>query len=581
MSKCPCCNPRFHLVTLYGEARGEALYTWLQVRLEAFKAPPEPRPLDQSDSILITYGDQFQREGESPLQTLETFAKHYLQDSITGIHILPFYPYSSDDGFSVIDYRAVDPELGSWEEIERLGEHYEMMFDAVINHISSQSSWFQGYLAGDEKYADYFITLPAETDLSTVVRPRVSPLLTTYERADGPVNVWTTFSADQVDLNYQNPDVLRQVVDVLLMYVERGARFIRLDAIAYLWKEPGTTSIHLPYTHLIVQFLRAVLDEVAPHVALITETNVPHVDNISYFGNGYNEAQLVYNFALPPLVLHSFLSGSAARLTGWAHKLSLPSPQVTFFNFLASHDGIGLNPARGILSDDEIDSIVKRVEAHGGLVSSKTNADGSQSPYELNISYFDALSDPKSAEPVEVQVQRFLCAQAILLSMVGIPGIYVHSLLGTRNWLAGVLQTGRSRTINRRKFLYEEIVAELETPNSIPAQVYAGVTRLLNARSTSPAFHPYGAQMVVNAGEAIFGLLRFSLDGRHTVLCLHNVSGEKQTLRLDLSQLGLPQGVWKDLISGQTFFLGESSGIIVEGYRALWLKPTQKEGNSK
>jgi glucosylglycerate phosphorylase len=572
MSKCPCCDPHFHLVTLYGDAQGDQLYAWLQERLAAFQPPATPRSLDQRDAILITYGDQFQRKGETPLQTLKTFGEHYLKGLVTGMHILPFYPYSSDDGFSVIDYRAVDSNLGSWEDIEALGQDYEMMFDAVINHISSESDWFQQFLSGDEAYADYFIHLPEDTDLSAVVRPRVSPLLTRYERAGDPVHVWTTFSADQIDLNYQNPEVLRQVVDILLMYVERGARFIRLDAIAYLWKEVGTTSIHLPNTHLVVQFLRAVLDEVAPYVALITETNVPHVDNISYFGNGDNEAQMVYNFALPPLVMHSYLTGSAARLTGWAQTLSLPSTLVTFFNFLASHDGIGLNPARGILSDAEIDAMVDRIQSHGGLVSSKTNPDGSASPYELNISYFDALSDPKSDEADDVQVRRFLGAQAILLSMVGVPGIYVHSLLGTRNWLDGVLETGRNRTINRRKFAYEEITTQLERAESIPAQVYKGYTRLLKARSASPAFHPYSAQMVVDAGEAIFGLLRITLDGHHTVLCLHNVAQDTQHLRLNLSQLDLPHGEWEDLISGQGFIISDSSEITLEGYQVLWLR---------
>jgi glucosylglycerate phosphorylase len=573
MSKCACCNPRFHLVTLYGEARGEELYTWLQERIQSFKQPHQPRALDQRDAILITYGDQFQREGESALKTLHAFGERYLQGLLTGMHILPFYPYSSDDGFSVIDYRAVDPDLGTWQDIERLGEHYEMMFDAVINHISSKSEWFQRYLAGDDEYAGYFIALPPETDLSSVVRPRVSPLLTRYERASETVYVWTTFSDDQIDLNYQNPEVMRQIIDILLMYVERGARFIRLDAIAYLWKEPGTTSIHLPNTHLVVQFMRAVLDEVAPYVDLITETNVPHVDNISYFGNGYNEAQMVYNFALPPLVLHSYLSGNAVRLSEWAQKLSLPSTHVTFFNFLASHDGIGLNPARGILTDDEIDAVVRSVQQHGGMVSSKTNPDGSQSPYELNISYMDALSNSTADETIEVQVQRFLGAQAILLALVGVPGIYVHSLLGTRNWMEGVSQTGRNRTINRKKFRYEEIVGDLETPNSLPSRVYQGYASLLKARASNPAFHPFGAQLVVNAGESIFGLLRFTLDGQSTVLCLHNVSSEDQKLRLNLTQLGLPHGEWEDIISGQTFILGDSSGIIVEGYRALWLKP--------
>ena len=126
-------------------------------------------------------------------------------------------------------------------------------------------------------------------------------------------------------MNFKNPDVLLALLDALLFYVARGARFIRLDAIAYLWKRIGTSCIHLPQTHAVIQFWRAVLDEVAPHVLLITETNVPHADNVSYFGDGTNEAQLVYNFALPPLVLHALLRGDATHLTRWAQSLTLPS----------------------------------------------------------------------------------------------------------------------------------------------------------------------------------------------------------------------------------------------------------------
>ncbi|MCJ7626470.1 MAG: sugar phosphorylase, partial [Anaerolineaceae bacterium] len=454
-------DPVFLLKLLYGEDKGTKAAEWLQERLSGFRSAASTPPLDQSDAILITYGDQFQRDGEQPLQTLVHFGDRYLMGLVSGLHILPFFPYSSDDGFSVIDYRQVDPALGTWEDISCLRERYTLMFDAVLNHVSVGNSWFKGFLQGEERYTDYFITLPPETDLSQVVRPRTSPLLTCFETIHGPRWVWTTFSADQVDLNYQNPAVLQEIVDILLQYVENGARLIRLDAIAYLWKKIGTTCIHLPETHLVVKFLNALLKQVAPYVLLITETNVAHEDNVSYFGNGHNEAQLVYNFALPPLVLHALLSGDAGVLAKWAAGLTLPSTDVTFFNFLASHDGVGLNPARGILPESEIEAMARRIKAHGGLISSKTNADGSESPYEMNISYFDALSDPNSDEALDIQVKRFLVSQAILLAVVGLPGIYVHSLFGSRNWLEGVKQTGRSRTINRYKFDADELDAAL------------------------------------------------------------------------------------------------------------------------
>ncbi|HEY5902515.1 MAG TPA: alpha-amylase family glycosyl hydrolase, partial [Anaerolineales bacterium] len=341
--------------------------------------------MSQQDSLLITYPDQVQEPGSSPLRSLGEFCRERLSGLVSGIHILPFYPWTSDDGFSVVDYRQVSPEYGTWDDLGLLGRDFRLMFDAVINHASVESPWFQGFLAGEPPYRQYFITPLAGADLSAVVRPRALPLLTRFETADGPQHVWTTFSADQADLNYKDPAVLLEIIDVLLFYVLRGADFIRLDAIAYLWKEPGTSCISLPQTHAVVQLFRAILDELAPHVSLITETNVPHAENISYFGDGRNEARLVYNFSLPPLVLHAFQTGSAEVLSRWAGTLTLPSPEVTFFNFLASHDGIGLNPLRGILTEHEIERVIERAIAHEGLVSMKSDPEGTARAYELNI----------------------------------------------------------------------------------------------------------------------------------------------------------------------------------------------------
>ncbi len=340
---------------------------------------PSGISLSERDSILITYGDQVREPDRLPLKTLSEFCERYLNGLISGIHILPFFPSSSDDGFSVMDYRAVDPSLGTWLDIEQIGRSFRLMVDLVINHASARGDWFRAFLRDELPYRDFFMTVQGEPDLSRVVRPRARPLLTDFNTSSGLRRVWTTFSPDQVDLNFHNPDVLLEMVDILFTYAMHGAQFIRLDAIAYLWKELGTSCINLPQTHAVVQLLRAVLDQVAPHVRLVTETNVPQQENISYFGDGTNEAQLVYNFALPPLVLHTFRSGDSSDLSTWASGLDLPSPQATFFNFLASHDGIGLNPVRGILSPAALDALVVQTLAHGGLISYKQEQDGSQS----------------------------------------------------------------------------------------------------------------------------------------------------------------------------------------------------------
>ena len=490
---------------------------------------PAETSLSERDSILISYGDQVQQSGQPHLKTLADFCETHLSGLVSGIHILPFYPSSSDDGFSVKDYRSVDPTLGNWDDVERLGQSFRLMFDGVINHASAQGEWFRSFLRDERPCRDYFLTVEGNPDLSKVVRPRTLPLLTEFQTVSGPRRVWTTFSADQVDLDFHDPHILLEILDILLMYVERRAQFIRLDAIAYLWKEIGTTCIHLPQTHFIVQLLRAVLDDVAPHVRIITETNVPHTDNISYFGNGNNEAQLVYNFALPPLVLHTFRTGNATVLSSWASALELPSDQTAFFNFLASHDGIGINPARGILSLAEIDALVDQTLAHGGSISYKQNPDGTHSPYEMNINYFDALSDPSGTEPLSMQVDRFMAAQAIMLSLRGLPGIYFHSLLGSRNWREGVQLGNRDRLINRQKFERTKLEQELEDSNSLRALVFRRYRHLLHLRRGSSAFHPHGGQKILDYSPGVFAVLRTSPDRDIHILCLQNVTAQTQT----------------------------------------------------
>ena len=569
------------LTYIYGQEQAASLYPRIIERVDQFlKHNPKrnkPKSYDrfsERDSILITYGNMVHSEGLNPLSTQAKFLQKYLGEAVSTVHILPFFPYSSDDGFSVIDYLQVDPDLGDWSDIAKLGENFRLMFDAVVNHISTQSEWFQGFSRGDAKFQDYFIEVDSDFDTSQVFRPRALPLITPIETVFGEKKVWTTFSPDQIDLNFSSPEVLLAVLDVFLTYVGYGAEFIRLDAIAFIWKESGTRCLHLPQTHRIIQLLRTVLDMVATGVSIITETNVPHVENISYFGDGVNEAQMVYNFSLPPLTLHAFHTGSAEVLSEWAKTLTLPSDQATFFNFLASHDGIGLMPAQGILPEEVIQNIAARVETLGGFVSYNDNPDGSQTAYELNINYLDALGDPDfTEEDTAVVAKRFLASQAIMLALRGIPGIYFHSLFGSRNWREGVEQTGRYRTINREKLALEKLESELAVPYSLRHSVFHGYRRMLEARKNDPAFHTNGGQEVLALHPSIFALLRSSLDDKNHTICLTNVSDQHLELTLDSALLSIAEAKYLiDKISLERYPLSNFQvDLTIAPYQVLWL----------
>jgi sucrose phosphorylase len=476
----------------------------------------------------------------------------------------------------VIDYRQVDAKLGDWEDVAKIGADFRLMYDGVINHISRQSAWFRGYLCDEKPYQDYFITVDPSTDLSQVVRPRALPLLTEVKTVSGNRHVWTTFSDDQIDLNYSNPDVLLEILDLLLFYISSGAEIIRLDAVAYLWKQVGTPSIHLPQTHTVIKLMRAMLDAVAPWALLITETNVPHEENISYFGEvrsdtgRTDEAQLVYQFPLAPLVLHTFQVGDAGILNQWASQLEAVAP---FFNFIASHDGIGVMPARGLLSETQIQYLVDQTLRHGGQVSYKTNPDGTRSVYELNITLFDWLNDPNSPNP-EVDLRRFLASQVIMLSLAGVPGIYWHSLFGLRNCYDCVEETGRARSINREKFQAEDLKAELVKPESQQRRVFESYCHLLRQRRAHPAFHPEGGQRVLPLNEAVFCLLREAPTNAEAVLCLINVSEKHQRVRFEAGEWGHGEArEWHDLIAGRTY---TSASVVqdfpLEGYQTMWLR---------
>lgn len=580
-------NMRRRLRYLYGDARGERAYSDLEQVLDLFPERPQARPanpltLDQgqfteADAILITYGDTFLPDADqtagpqTPLAALGSFAERHLSGVLSTIHLLPFFPYSSDYGFSVIDYEQVNPALGSWADIKALGRRFPLMFDLVVNHCSAEGPWFQAFLRGEPPYHEFFIVTDPAADLRSVTRPRTTPLLTSVETANGPVSVWTTFSADQVDLNYANPAVLIRMVEVILGYVQRGATLLRMDAVGYLWKEIGTSCIHLPQTHQIVKLFRDVLADVAPDVAIVTETNVPHDDNVAYFGNGHDEAQMVYQFPLAPLVLHALASGNAERLGGWAALLDTPSDTTTFFNFEASHDGVGVVPAKGILTDLEVQDLADQVEAFGGEVSYKTNPDGSLSPYELNGTLFDILSDPadtgEGGEAWELKRDRFLCSQAIMLAMPGVPGIYVHSLFGSHHDQEGFARSGWKRDLNHQQLVLADIEQRLADPVSEAARVFAGYRALLTARRAQPAFHPAAPQSVLDLGPELLALRRGPRDGQ-TIWALHNVSA--RPVNVDLFLLWLDDGATlRDVVRGE--IIDQDAPLEVGPYGVRWL----------
>ncbi|MEG5692873.1 sugar phosphorylase [Enterobacter quasihormaechei] len=548
---------------IYGESFSDAHLNVLLTKLEqAVVNITEKRKSgwDEKDVVLITYADQFSAKGEKALPVFTRFYNEWLSSTFSHVHLLPFYPWSSDDGFSVIDYHNVAPETGTWQDVAELKQSASLMFDFVCNHMSAKSEWFAHYLAQKPGYEDFFISVDPETDLSAVTRPRALPLLTPFTLHDGSVrHLWTTFSEDQIDLNFASPQVLIAMVDVLLHYLAEGARYIRLDAVGFMWKIPGTSCIHLEQTHCLIQLFRAITDAVAPGTVIITETNVPHKDNISYFGDGENEAQMVYQFSLPPLVLHAVHCQDVKALSQWAGSLALPSTHTTWFNFLASHDGIGLNPLRGILPESEILSLVEKLQQEGALVNWKNNPDGTRSPYEINVTYLDALSLQDSSD--DERIARFILAHAVLLSFPGVPAVYIQSILGSRNDYEGVERLGYNRAINRKKYTAGQVDSELNNKKSIRSQIYSRLSELIAIRRGESAFHPDSQAVFDAIGEQILKIIRVAENGER-ITALFNFSNKMQT-------------VYEQTLSGKELLSGQhisGTDLTLNPWQVMWIK---------
>lgn len=560
-----------HLQFIYPEEDIHTLTEQLIEIMDLDRCCQKPRAnknnWNERDVVAISYGDSFIEADEAPLKTLHHFLKTQFSDVINSVHILPFYPWTSDDGFAVINYKQVNDKLGGWQDVENITQDFKVMADLVINHCSSRSEWFERFKQGQEPEKDYFISVDPETDLSLVTRPRTSPLLKEVRTADGDKHVWCTFSHDQVDLNFANPQVLAEMVSIVNFYLERGITIFRLDAVAFLWKELGTTCLNLPQTHEMVRLFRTLIEHKSPKAILITETNIPNRENLAYFGNA-NEAHLIYNFALPPLLLHAMLTGNGFYLNNWL--MSMPPAQdgTTYFNFIASHDGIGLRPVEGILSDEEINRIADVMQSFGGRISWRNLSDDEVRPYEINISLYDAMGGTIDGKD-EWQMDRFICAHAIMISLEGLPAFYIHSLLATRNDLKKMEDSGNNRAINRHNWDCKELTERLGDPESHHSQVLQRLKALLEIRVEQSAFHPNATQYTLHLGEGIFAFWRQSRKRDQSIFCIFNISTQPQQFGLSSINLVETAG-WYDLLSGKEFDDLYAS-IELEPYQAMWI----------
>jgi len=568
----------YHLETIYQDhlseesikTTAEEIIKLMRLDTNYQATTPYQNNWDENDIVLITYGNSVQDNDEAPLRTLHKFLNQHIKDVINSIHILPFFPYCSDDGFAVKDYYQVDPLLGDWTDIEKLTDEYRVMADLVINHGSTSSEWFKNFIKGEGKGHDYFYTAAEDAPTSSVVRPRTNPLLRETETKDGTKHVWCTFSHTQADFNFENPKVLIEFIKIIRFYLDKGIRIFRLDAVAFLWKTLGTNCLNLPQTHEVVRLIRSLIEHAYPDTILITETNIPNRENLSYFGNA-NEAHCIYNFSLPPLLVNTMVTGNCHYLKQWLMSMPPARNGTAYFNFIASHDGIGLRPAEGLLSEAEINSLINTMRTFGGEISWRSGDNGTKKPYEINIALFDALQGTTEGKD-QWNIQRFICAHAIMLGLEGIPGIYIHSLLAASNDYEKLEKTKENRSINRRVWDYDHIQAELDDNESQHSLVYTQLKKLIQLRKKQAAFHPNATQFTLHLGEELFGFWRQSIDRTQSIFCINNVSDTPQILRI--SELNLiVTDHWRDIISN-TVIDEENQSYTLEPYQTLWITNT-------
>ena len=528
------------------------------------KNPKKKIIISEKTSLIICYGDAVYSNEKSSIKVFQSFFQKNLKKYFDTIHFLPFYPSSSDSGFAVKDHYKIEKRIGNWSDLKRISKYNNIMADIVINHSSARGLWFKNFLKRKKPGKDYFLTVNSKFNTSKVVRPRDHKLLKRIKIFDKSDYLWRTFSPDQIDLNFKNPSVLLRFIKIMIHLINNGITIFRLDAIAYLWKENGTKCINLRQTHEIIKLLRIISNYLNVETVIITETNLPEKENLSYFGNN-DEANWIYNFSLPPLLIHALLFENNSYLNKWSKNLPVTKLGNNYLNFIASHDGIGIRPTEGILNNKSLNNFLKRLKKNGSKFSYRKVHNKSKKVYEANITVFDALKksdyDPKG----KFFLERYVAAHAIMISFEGIPAIYFNSLFGKSNDEAKYIITGNNRDVNRYKWNYKNITRKLSDNKTKQSIFYSNITNLLSIRRKQKAFHPNGKRHNINLGSKLFSFKRVSVDKKQSIICITNLSSKNQTAKLKKELLN-----YRDLLNLKTKFKDKNL-LTLKPFQTVWL----------
>ena len=430
---------------------------------------------------LIAYADRL----GGTIPTLTDLLRGPLAGLFGGVHLLPFFtPFDgADAGFDPTDHTAVDPRLGTWDDVAELARTVDLMADVIVNHVSARSPQFLDFLAHgeDSEHAGMFLTFDrvfpdgaTEADLTRVYRPRPGLPLTDVTLADRSRRiVWTTFTSEQIDLDVRHPATVAYLVSVLDRLAAAGVRTARLDAVGYAVKTPGTSCFLTPGTHRFVDDLHAWATERG--IEVLVEIHAHHERQVEIA----ERVDRVYDFALAPLVLHGLTTGDAEPLRRWLRMR--PTNAVTV---LDTHDGIGVRDVggdptdprrRGLLTDEQIDALVERIHTNtGGQSRRATGAAASNVDlYQVNSTYHAALGGDDRA---------YLLARGLQLFTPGVPQIYYVGLLAGGNDMDLLEATGVGRDVNRHRYRPDQVDAALARP------VVADLLALIRFRNSHPAF---------------------------------------------------------------------------------------------
>ena len=534
----------------------------------AYEEKRDEERWNESHSVLITYADSIYKNGEATLKTLnELLSKHFGSLSKV-VHILPFLKSTSDGGFAVSSYDSLEEKFGGWDDLKSISKNHDLMADLVLNHVSSSHPWVQQFIKSQEPGISNVFSPKQNLDWSNVVRPRSSSLFSQINTDDGPKQVWTTFGPDQIDLNWHNPKMTLEFLNLIITYLSNGIKWLRLDAVGFIWKESGTTCLHLPKAHSIVKLLRVLLNNLLDDGVLITETNVPQKENLSYLISD-DEAHMAYNFPLPPLLLEAIITSRADILNSWIFDWPILPEDTTLFNFTASHDGVGLRALEGLMNEQRIKDLLINCEKRGGLVSHRRLSNGDDKPYELNISWWSAMED-SSRDAKRFQYERFILSQLLVMALKGVPAFYLPALLASENDIKSFSMTGQRRDLNREKFKSENLSAVLNNPESNANKNLKYLRNAMDVRSKLKQFHPCSQMKCLSKGRSDIVVIKRG-KGPESVFAIHNMTENK--INYQLNDNDLPKIIDNDFNTHDflTSTKYNCKNISLDPFQVIWL----------